>query len=232
MPQWPWWLKPTIQPSRHPGLRPFPAVRQDLKGPSFPAKPLLGFWEGSEDRERKPQTLITLIAVSTFGPWPSPGDTLGRLGRGVQRTRGWGAAPATFHPETPPGGGEGVILPSDKQHRIRSARGGPGTERGWRRQDRDMPGLSDLEPVICFCSAWTRGAAVPSGLCATLLMQAPLSRTCRATAEPDHQSLRTLSYRETQWGSDGGTITFCISEKPSAVLTIKKPQGLLSSERT
>ena len=136
--------QPTAQPSHHPGLRPSPVVRQDLKDPSFPAKPLLGFWEGSEDRERKPQTPLTLIAASTFGPWPSPGDTLGRVGRGVQRTKGCGAAPATFHPETPPGGGEGVILPSDKQHRIRPARGGPGTERGWRRQDRDMTWASRL----------------------------------------------------------------------------------------
>ena len=106
--------QPHNQPSHHPGLHPFPAVHWDLKGPSFPAKPLLGLWEGSEDRERKPQTLISLIAASLFGPRPSPGDMLAQLG--------WGAAPATFHPETTPQGGEGVILPFYEQHCSSSAR--------------------------------------------------------------------------------------------------------------
>ena len=95
--------QPHNQPSHHPGLRPFPAVHRDLKGPSFPAKPLLGLWEGSEDRDRKPQTLVSLIARSLFDPRPSPGDMLAQLG--------WGAAPATFHPETTPLGRGGCHSP-------------------------------------------------------------------------------------------------------------------------
>lgn len=79
--------------------------------------------------------------------------------------------------------------------------------RGRRSQDRDTRGLSDLGSVVCFCRARTRGAVVPIWVVGHSAGRgSPLKDTSGARAEPDHQSLRTFSYRETQWGSDCGTI--------------------------
>lgn len=78
--------------------QPFPAVLWDLKDSSFPAKPLLGFQKEVET-ERKPHTLLTLIAASP------PGDAPSREGVG----RGRHVLPFVLKPRW---GGERVILSS------------------------------------------------------------------------------------------------------------------------
>ena len=103
--------------------QPFPASLLHLKGPSFPEKPLLGFQEGSGDRERKPQSLITLITVSPLGPHPPPL----RLGQHCAER-----------------GRRATARVSSSNHPAALREEAPGTETSWQSRVTDARGPSDL----------------------------------------------------------------------------------------